>query len=85
MSAVSIRVYWEPPEQPNGIIESYTLNITDIDTGNTRVFDIIERPSQMIDELMEYEAYVVVVAARTNRGVGNYSDPLNVLTLEHCM
>ena len=49
------------------------------------MFDGIETPPQMIDELMEYEEYVVVVAARTNRGVGNYSDPLNVLTLEHCM
>ena len=37
----------------------------------------------LIEELMEYHYYEMRVAASTDKGFGNYSAPLTVLTDEH--
>ena len=89
ISAVSIRVFWDAPDQPNGVIEEYRLDITEVVTGIPR--STTSEPQSdfdnelVIDSLLEYERYTVVVTAATNRGFGNSSAPLEVLTLEHGM
>ena len=42
-----------------------------------------ESEGLLIEPLMEYHEYVMRVAASTDKGFGDYSEPLNVLTDEH--
>ena len=49
----------------------YPLEKVDVDVG------------VVLEPLMEYHVYVVTVAASTDKGFGNYSLPLDVLTDEH--
>ena len=50
--------------------------IPDIAPGN-------ENGGFIVEPLMEYHMYTVTVAASTDKGFGNYSEPLEVLTDEH--
>ena len=44
-----------------------------------------EEDGFLVDQLMEYHVYNVSIAASTDKGFGNYSLPLTVLTDEHGM
>ena len=88
VTASSIRVFWDPPLEKNGIILSYTLEYEELVTGMTFVIHIPpgseqERVHVLIEQLMEYDEYEVRVVASTDKGPGNYSRTLNVLTAEH--
>ena len=83
ITADSIRVYWDPPAENNGVLESYRLMYTEVITNTTSVITDIEPQNTLVTPLMEYEIYIVRVAASTDKGFGAYSDPLDVLTAEH--
>ena len=91
VTASSIRLFWDAPNQPNGILLSYRVTYTEEGTERVVTVDDIDpgRESEclLVEPLMEYHGYEVVVAASTDKGFGNYSLPLNVLTEEHgtCM
>ena len=76
-------IFWSHPADPNGVIESYTIMYTETRTGRVRNVSATAL-SKEIGGLMEYERYTVIVYALTDKGAGPGSDPLDVLTLEHC-
>lgn len=83
-------MFWDPPLEKNGIILSYTLEYKELVTGKTGYIHIPpgseqERVHVLIEQLMEYDEYEVRVLASTDKGPGNYSRTLNVLTAEHGM
>ena len=84
LTATSIHVYWFTPAEPNGIIDNYTVEYTNIPTNETLCRDGIVPTFVNITGLMEYQPYTVVVYAYTDNGRGEGSDPLMVLTAEHC-
>lgn len=87
VTADSIKVFWSQPAQPNGILLTYRL--TYIEAGTEReelISDITpgrEVEGVLVGQLMEYHEYTVYVAASTDKGFGNNSLPLMVLTHEH--
>ena len=89
VTATSIRLFWDPPLEPNGILQYYRVMYVEAVTGRTvTIPDILpgsENTGLLIEPLMEYHEYVMTVAASTDKGFGNYSDPLDVLTDEHGM
>ena len=83
-------MFWDPPLEKNGIILNYTLEYKELVTGMTFEIHIPlgseqERVHVLIEQLMEYDEYEVKVVASTDKGSGNYSRTLNVLTAEHGM
>ena len=84
LTATSIRVSWSTPAEPNGIIDNYTIEYTDLSTNEMLSIDSITSTFVNITGLMEYQQYTIVVYAYTDKGRGNGSDPLVVLTAEHC-
>lgn len=84
VSSESISVTWAPPltEDQNGIIASYSVQVHSIVTGETRVYVREGHHSQItIDSLHPYYDYDVSMAAETV-GIGPFSAPQRVLTLE---
>ena len=84
LTATSIRVSWSAPAEPNGIIDNYTVEYTDLSTNEMVSIDGILSTFVNITGLMEYQQYTIIVYAYTDKGRGNGSDPLMVLTAEHC-
>ena len=88
ISAISIRVFWDPPAERNGVLQNYTLMYEEFGTGRMVFIDIPpdnESEGVVVEPLMEYHMYSVRVAASTDEGFGPYSSPLEVLTDEHGM
>lgn len=88
VTAASIRVFWDPPAERNGLLVNYVLEYyLEMSTELPDVLNDIqlgmEQEGVLIEQLMEYDRYTVRVAARTDKGRGNFSRPLNVLTDEH--
>ena len=82
----SITITWLPPDPTNGIIESYTIEVTPVDDSHT-IPTINERPADVfeynITGLMEYVNYSIVVFAFTDKGRGMGSEAIEIQTLEH--
>ena len=88
VTASSITLSWEPPLEPNGVILQYRVTYVEAVTNRTVTIQnldpaILGNTSLLIEDLMEYHYYEMRVAARTDKGFGNYSAPLTVLTDEH--
>ena len=86
VTRASITITWLPPDPTNGIIESYSIQVTPVDNSHMiPPFD--ELPADEIvyniTGLMEYVNYSIVVFASTNRGIGMGSEAIVVQTLEH--
>jgi hypothetical protein len=81
----SITIAWLPPDPTNGIIESYSIEVTPVDNNGP----VIQRMPPMgelmynISGLMEHVNYSIVVFASTDKGSGIGSDAIVVQTLEH--
>ena len=78
----SFSLLWQdpPPEDQNGIIRLYFINITEEETG--REFQLTSSaPHIFVEFLHPFYTYVCTVAASTV-GVGPFSPPLTVKTLE---
>jgi len=82
-SSTSVNITWSPPlpENQNGIITHYTVNITDLDTG---AYDIIETPSNTLSvlHLQPHTAYGIIIYASTGGGDGPATIPITVQTHE---
>lgn len=90
-SSISVRLTWTRPASPNGVIESYTLNITDLSVmPNQLDSQTITDSSGNLTEylvmtgLLPFHTYKFVLTASTDRGPGNESTLLIVYTLEDC-
>ena len=87
ITAIKIRVFWDPPKKKHGILENYKLMYEEFSTG--LVVELADIPPGnesegfVVEPLMEYHMYSVRVAASTDKGFGPYSSPLEVLTDEH--
>ncbi len=74
---------WDPPpyEDQNGVIISYVIDVTVIETGET--FGIISNDTLLsVTGLRPYRTYICAIAASTSIGLGPYSVSLTVNTLE---
>ena len=82
LTSTAIEVTWLPPDDPNGIVESYILMLTFEANGTSNNITNISAATFNVTGLLPYQVYTVVVYALTNRGAGSGSVPLNVLTDE---
>ena len=67
---------WEPPlpEDRNGIIINYTVNITEMETG-TQFQLVTDNTNITAFSLHPYYTYSCTVAAKTSVGLGPYTTP----------
>ena len=82
----SITITWLPPDPTNGVIESYSIEVTPID--NSHMIPLItvlpmDELVYNISGLMEYINYSIIVFASTDKGQGPRSEAIEVQTLEH--
>ena len=82
LTSTAIEVTWMPPNDPNGIVESYILMLTFEANGTSNNITDISATTLNVTGLLPYQEYTVVVYALTDRGAGSGSIPLNVLTDE---
>ena len=66
-------------ESQNGIINSYSINVTNSDTGES-VFLSSTEESITVEQLSPFTTYLCSVAAQTVIGMGPYTSPLTVTT-----
>ena len=82
----SISLEWEPPSEPNGFIESYSVTYTGPEMFGgedmTETVDGIDGTMTVLPDLAPFSNYTVIVHAFTNRGRGDPSDELVVTTEE---
>ena len=73
-------VAWIPPleEDQNGIVRSYTVNVTELNTGS-QFQRIVMGTDILLDQLHPYYVYQVTVAAFTI-GNGPFSAPVSNIT-----
>ena len=97
-SSHSIMVSWESslPEESNGILIQYHVIVMEtqilyLDNGTldtlmgdnfNRTYNVSESRTQLIDMLHPSYNYTVRIAAATVVGIGPFSDPITVMTLE---
>jgi len=79
----SIFLSWDPipPEDQNGIILGYVINLTDISNGDMQQLSS-DSNNLTVDSLSPYTTYVCIVAAYTSAGIGPVSAEVSVQTLE---
>ena len=87
VTASSIKLFWETPLELNGVILHYRVTymeaVTNITMATPNLDPAMRTGGLLIEDLMEYHYYEMRVAASTDKGFGNYSAPLTVLTDEH--
>ena len=73
-SARSLYITWNPPAaaEQNGIITSYTINITGVESGEQLQL-LSESESANVTGLTPYTTYLCIVAASTAIGPGPFS------------
>ena len=79
INASSLRLSWEEPlaEEQNGIIASYTVNSTELETGDRSSLTTAETSIDLQD-LHPFFTYSVTIAAATVIGSGPYSSVFTV-------
>ena len=82
-SARRLYIAWDPPAaaEQNGIIISYIVNITGVETGE-RVQLITQSQSVNVTGLTPYTTYLCIVAASTAIGPGPFSIVTTIRTTE---
>ena len=85
VSSTSFVLFWSPPptNQQNGIIREYTVNLTELQTGNSIVLNSTSTSVSVLS-LHPYYTYKCVVSAYTV-GSGPYSEVFTITTLEDGM
>ena len=94
----SIMLSWEPPslEEQNGLLVQYHVIVMEtqilyLDNGTVisqmgmnfnRTYNVSEGRTQLIDMLHPSYNYTVRIAAATVVGIGPFSNPITVMTLE---
>lgn len=84
-SAFSANFSWLPPEpeNQNGIITSYVINITDDDSGDSFEVSTTNTSLTLDSSLRPYRTYTCSMAAETSVGQGPFSSEVNFTTFEH--
>eukprot|EP00116_Pleurobrachia_bachei_P008778 sb/3469040/ len=87
VTSSSLRLNWEQPIYPNGLIEHYIVyyqctNVVDCPLLSTEVQSQSENPTYLLTDLHEYTEYKVYVAAVTGAGEGQPSSNRVEMTLE---
>ena len=98
LSSRSIQLSWDPPltGEQNGILIQFHVIVMEtqilyLDNGTVmsqmgvnrnRTYNISEGRTQLIDMLHPSYNYTVRIAAATVVGIGPFSDPITVMTLE---
>ena len=68
VSSSSIRITWIPPpeEEQNGVIRSYVINVTELQTGNVReIVAYGDESIQIVNQLHPFYTYECAIAAFT--------------------
>ena len=82
-SSTSIVLTWEapPPEDLNGLLIGYSINITKLQTGERQ--ELFSNSTMLtVYNLQPYTVYTCVSAAVTNVGHGPFGDAIQSETLE---
>ena len=84
LSSQVIKLSWEPPllEKQNGIITTYQVIVISQNLMENKTHDVSEGRTLTIDMLHPSYNYTVRIAAATVVGIGPFSDPITVMTLE---
>ena len=82
MSSKSAHLSWEPPnpEEQNGVLTGYFVNITSTDGDGFQFFSVSNQPR--VDSLNPHGTYLLTVAAVTAAGIGPSSPAVTATTLE---
>ncbi|XP_072290555.1 phosphatidylinositol phosphatase PTPRQ [Eucyclogobius newberryi] len=79
VSPSEVNVTWLPPELPNGNITHYGLEFWN----STHFLNLTSStPHLLIQHLQKYTKYRIRVQAFTRMGPGNFSQPINITTME---
>ena len=80
----SVEFYWQPPpiDDHNGILSYYQLRIVDESFNLTDITVNTTNLSYITDTLEEYIRYSCQVAAATDIGIGPFSAPIEITTLQ---
>lgn len=83
VSSERIMLTWDPPllQNRNGIITGYTINVTNLDTGEISQI-VTSNRNLTLDSLTPFTTYTFIIAARTSVGAGPFSTELTIITLE---
>ena len=75
---------WRPPafDQQNGIITTYFINVTEVETGMSYQLMVAGVTQLLIDTLHPYYVYNIFMSAATVVGEGPYSQVFTIQTLE---
>ena len=84
ISSSSIELSWDPPNSFRGPNEGYQVMYTRVETGYTQTMSDITSTSVNITDLQIYEEYTITVVALSDKGIGETSVPLTVITDEDC-
>ena len=70
----TITMSWDPPQpdQRNGIIQRYAVNITTLTDQQTVFHSLLTSTSHTVDSLRPYSSYSCAVAAETGAGRGSH-------------
>ena len=74
---------WDPPlpEEQNGIIINYIINVTEADSGvSFQLFSA--NTSLLVESLLPFTSYNLLIAASTSVGTGPFSRLLTLQTLQ---
>ena len=83
VSSSAVNVSWQPllPEQQNGIIIQYVVNVTTVETGEG--FELVSASNQLtVHSLHPHWTYIFTVSGETSVGVGPPSLAVTATTLE---
>ena len=83
LSARSVEASWQapPPEDRNGVIIAYIINVTSLRTGLTRQMNSTTT-SVTATNLAPFTTYICIIAASTAVGLGPFSTTITFRTLE---
>ena len=98
VSSRSVQLSWDPPVtgEQNGLLLRYHVIIMEtqilyLDNGTVdspmgdnfnRTYNVSEGRMQLVDMLHPSYNYTVMIAATTESGIGPFSEPITVMTLE---
>ena len=83
ISSSAVNLSWQPllPEQRNGIIIRYVVNVTTVETGEG--FELVSALDRLtVDSLHPHWTYIFTVSGETGVGVGPPSLAVTATTLE---
>ena len=83
ISSSAVNLSWQPPlpEQRNGIIIRYVVNVTAVETGEG--FELVSVLDNLtVDSLHPHWTYIFMVSGETSVGVGPPSLAVTATTLE---